>query len=290
MNRKLFYLIIILSGSLLPGGSQAQIFNGGFEADPNFPVGWQVDPNGGAPFIMQSFTPYFYGSVRSDVVLDPFEGQNFVVIKSGRDSSEPNYSRLTQPGITVSAGQQITGAYFFATSDYLANPSDPNEPRWKDWGDIALVDPCSEAVKILLVHKSVADVGDYNSMPGWGIFSHTFEPNEAGTYNLVLFVSNYGDWNLSSYFAVDALEITDGNDPLCPYSLAGDLNGDCKVDFNDFAILANAWMTGQNSPTWCSHCDLNTSGTVDIGDLLIMCQNWLIDCKLEPNAQACIQR
>jgi hypothetical protein len=286
MNRKLFYLIIILSGSLLPGGIQAQILNGGFEADPNSPVGWQVDPNGYPPKVVQLFSAPDNGAYDSNVVIGPYEGNNFLVIQSGssvtRDNpGEPNYACLSQT-ITVSGGQEVTGAYFFATSDYSP---------WDDWADIVMIpDPCSSLSVILLAHNSVDLIGDHNSTRGWVTFGHVFKPNEAGTYNLVLFISNYGDWYLSSYLAIDGLKIDDVNKPVCPYSLAGDLNNDCKVDFNDFAVLANAWMTDQNSPTWCSHCDLNTSGTIDIGDLLIMCQNWLIDCKLEPPDQACIQR
>ena len=30
--------------------------------------------------------------------------------------------------------------------------------------------------------------------------------------------------------------------PPCPYHLTGDLNGDCKVDFLDVAIMTNHWL------------------------------------------------
>jgi hypothetical protein len=43
----------------------------------------------------------------------------------------------------------------------------------------------------------------------------------------------------------------------CLYNLAGDLNDDCKVDFLDFAIMAN---------------------------------NWLIDCMEEPDNPACVHK
>jgi hypothetical protein len=43
----------------------------------------------------------------------------------------------------------------------------------------------------------------------------------------------------------------------CQYALAGDLNGDCRVD---------------------------------LGDLAIMAANWLIDCKLNPADAACIAK
>jgi hypothetical protein len=43
----------------------------------------------------------------------------------------------------------------------------------------------------------------------------------------------------------------------CPYNLDGDLNDDCKVDFYDFAIMAN---------------------------------NWFVDCFDEPNNPACVSK
>ena len=43
----------------------------------------------------------------------------------------------------------------------------------------------------------------------------------------------------------------------CQYNLAGDLNGDCKVDMLDFAIMANSW---------------------------------LVDCDADPNNPACVHK
>jgi probable HAF family extracellular repeat protein len=45
--------------------------------------------------------------------------------------------------------------------------------------------------------------------------------------------------------------------PPCPYTLAGDLNDDCKVDFADFAVMAT---------------------------------NWLVDCHAEPTDPACVPK
>jgi len=47
---------------------------------------------------------------------------------------------------------------------------------------------------------------------------------------------------------------------VCQYVLGGDLNDDCKVDFYDFAIMAEKWLI-----------DFNFS------DLDVMTKNWLID-------------
>jgi hypothetical protein len=240
-----------------------QILNGGFEADPNVPLYWQADPNGYPPEILTVFSAQDYGSRNSNVVLTPYEGKQFLLIQSGENYGEPYYGQLTQ-SISLNAGQEITGAYFFATSDYVP---------WYDWGEITLIpeDPCSNLAQINLVHVSVSDVGDFNSMPGWATFSHIIEPNEAGTYNLVLFVSNYGDHNLASFFAVDGLRI------ICNNFAQGDINGDCKVDLYDFALLAAQWMNICDHISWCNNTDINHTGAVDFADLSIMAANWLTD-------------
>jgi hypothetical protein len=54
-------------------------------------------------------------------------------------------------------------------------------------------------------------------------------------------------------FVVDSGTIV----PICEYALAGDLNDDCKVDLNDFAIMAS---------------------------------NWLVDCFEEPSNPACVHK
>ena len=35
--------------------------------------------------------------------------------------------------------------------------------------------------------------------------------------------------------------------PVCRVVVAGDINGDCRVDFTDFAIMSLHWL-GDNSP------------------------------------------
>jgi uncharacterized membrane protein len=57
----------------------------------------------------------------------------------------------------------------------------------------------------------------------------------------------------------------------CPEPLAGDLNGDCKVDFKDFAIMANEW----------------DKFDVDLESFIAISDNWLT-CNLIPES-ACRQ-
>jgi cyclophilin family peptidyl-prolyl cis-trans isomerase len=65
--------------------------------------------------------------------------------------------------------------------------------------------------------------------------------------------------------------------PICIEKLSGDLNGDCKVDLSDFAIMADDWLES-NSLLACAFSltgDMNNDCVVDFGDVTIVSQNWL---------------
>ncbi len=66
----------------------------------------------------------------------------------------------------------------------------------------------------------------------------------------------------------DFIEVHD-----CPYA---DLDGNCFVNFMDFAVFSRQWMVLQCSTIdWCEGADINHSGAVDIHDLRIMAEQWL---------------
>jgi sugar lactone lactonase YvrE len=58
-----------------------------------------------------------------------------------------------------------------------------------------------------------------------------------------------------------------------------DLSGDRMVDFNDFAILANAWCSHSGDSNWDPNCDISApaDGVIDEKDLAVLCENWLED-------------
>jgi hypothetical protein len=59
-----------------------------------------------------------------------------------------------------------------------------------------------------------------------------------------------------------------------------DINVDGVVNMPDFADLTTKW-NDQNctSPEWCSYCDVNKSGSVDLFDLEILAEYWLWDIR-----------
>ena len=231
----------------------AQILNGSFEEDPCTipPPQWQPrDPNCenctinnvisapcttcSAQLGQQAELLHIYTHTRSNITINPVDGQYFVMLRTGR------YSQITQP-IDVNEGQTIVGSYFFATTDWV--------PPWNDTSMIYLSSPDANQttglydIKILLAIKDVTAVTSFGAMRDWERFSYTFDSNEAGSYMLVLRVEDAVDAAYTSYLAIDALKIFDLPPvPFCVYNPIGDLNHDCKVDFIDFAMMAENWL------------------------------------------------
>lgn len=54
-----------------------------------------------------------------------------------------------------------------------------------------------------------------------------------------------------------------------------DLNNDRIVNFMDFAVFSNNWMSDCIDPEWCHGCDFDESGQVDFVDFEFFAQHWL---------------
>jgi hypothetical protein len=114
----------------------------------------------------------------------------------------------------------------------------------------------------------------------------------------------YADYKVYLGNATTGAELVDSNgDPCfgsalvtfrwlrpCPYILQGDINGDCIVDFYDYALLADEWLNTCSSPYWCDDGDIDHSTAVDLLDLELLSQNWLIDCQETPSDPKCVTR
>lgn len=63
-------------------------------------------------------------------------------------------------------------------------------------------------------------------------------------------------------------------------AVEGDVTGDCRVDFQDFSVLAGAWLTTSDSANWASYVDIAPAGgdgVIDSQDFAAMSQAWYAD-------------
>ena len=58
----------------------------------------------------------------------------------------------------------------------------------------------------------------------------------------------------------------------------GDINGDCKVDLIDLAMMGMAWQTVEGDALWNVNADLNNDMTVDLADLSILGRVYKQEC------------
>ncbi|MGB8226018.1 MAG: hypothetical protein WCE45_03990 [Sedimentisphaerales bacterium] len=290
------------------GFCASDVNNGGFELyelyefnevpDINVPIGWQHENYAD---VVGNFIPHpaeYQGQftnwrIDTTTGLFPFEGEHFLVISTGDVPGVSIYAKVQQ-SITIEAGDKLTGVYFFGTCDYISY-----YPEFNDWAEIKLVPADLNFQDVNIVHVDVNQVGSIgaytdNSMSGWKRFEYTFDVNQAGTYDLTIFVSDYvGDDGYDTYFAVDGLVLC--HDPL----VTGDFSCDCTVNFQDLAIFVADWLCNCNDPNIHNdpdsdpalyndpntNCllgtDLTGDGPVNFNDLQVMSEYWLEGTKEE---------
>jgi hypothetical protein len=60
---------------------------------------------------------------------------------------------------------------------------------------------------------------------------------------------------------------------VCP---SEDRTGDCRVDMNDYSVIAQRWMENCDvSNAWCNGADIDFDKTVGLSDLLFIVGDWL---------------
>jgi len=61
------------------------------------------------------------------------------------------------------------------------------------------------------------------------------------------------------------------------YAYAGDFDGQCDVDYDDYAVLASAWLTADGQPYYNPVCDISVPADnyIDKADLRVLTTNWL---------------
>ena len=82
--------------------------------------------------------------------------------------------------------------------------------------------------------------------------------------------------NATAYYIPGTLgwAATFGGIPTVPMA---DMEMDGKIDFSDFARLADYWLESncQESYNWCERADIDMSGDVGLSDLLLLANQWL---------------
>jgi len=125
----------------------------------------------------------------------------------------------------------------FAAPGYCdpnGTPDDPNDDFWVD-GDYHLKsqggrwDPATESWVKDEVMSSCIDAGDPNSPIGQEPFP------------------NGGRINMGAYGGTGEASKSYFGEPVCETIIAGDINGDCRVDFRDFEIMSLHWLQGQGN-------------------------------------------
>ena len=202
---RFFYSFIFV---LCFSGMAGAIENGSFE--DGF-TGWEVSGYSWetAPIFVANFR-----SAETGVTVEPVDGSNVAVLKSGDAIfHSAQYTEMSQE-ITFEAGDVLSGSYFFATNDYL---------RWNDFAKVTLEPLSIEGDILTLAYKDVAAVGDYCSMTGWGTFEQKFDISNAGKYKLTFRVEDFEDYLWSSYLVIDDVKVTSVPEPItmCLFALGG---------------------------------------------------------------------
>jgi hypothetical protein len=103
---------------------------------------------------------------------------------------------------------------------------------------------------------------DHDGLPDWWETMKGLNPNGA----IGDFSDSNGDPDNNAYTNLDEyLAYLDAGGKQCGY---GDLDGNCQVDFRDFAVLANAWK-GTGS------ADVDLNGALNQMDIAKFAENWL---------------
>jgi hypothetical protein len=58
------------------------------------------------------------------------------------------------------------------------------------------------------------------------------------------------------------------------HAIAGDVNGDGKVDMKDVALVVKAFGAFPSDPRWNPSCDLNLDGRIDLRDIAEVVKNF----------------
>ncbi|MFH1882915.1 MAG: dockerin type I domain-containing protein [Planctomycetota bacterium] len=183
-------------------------------------------------------------------------------------------SVAAEPGI-VSVSQDGENWYYFSSGPYADSFAPTASYEWDDVNDVWAdeldptrpVDPNLSVAGMTVAQMITAYDG---SAGGTGF--------DIGVLGLewIQYVRIQDDPNSNATTEIDAIaDVSCCGDYKHPYPV-GDLNQDCKVDYDDFGILIQYWLveiSGPNDPAVIA--DINEDGIVNIDDWILIFDNWM---------------
>ncbi len=146
----------------------------------------------------------------------------------------------------------VTGETMMAPGFYLDSLKMPAIGQWLEYTN----------VPVILLDIASAEGGTLDGIIGMNLFTE---------YNLIL--------RGGGFFLEDdpVLEFQRIDSPL-----TADIappGGDGVVDYHDFAVFSEAWLTDDTHPDWNPQADFVPNGHINIADLVILADQWLIGAR-----------
>lgn len=160
-----------------------------------------------------------------------------------------------------------TLTYLIGTSEmpnYVLNDGTYNVNKFETWTDIARISLQMYGTQDVKVKLNVFDPWDVHS----------------STTSLIINSSQWDDPNNTLVMNITATDVQGiEGDIIIISDPIGDLSGDSRVDFVDFAILASQWLQPPGSPSADVAPVPDGDDIVDILDLDVLAEDWLQDNK-----------
>jgi hypothetical protein len=97
---------------------------------------------------------------------------------------------------------------------------------------------------------------------------------------------DYGWQSVTRFFGHDTTWDSQLSPELCFYQLTGDLNDDCRVDLEDYTTISREWLQ-ESGKLLADIAPRGGDGIVNLLDLQVFIQRWLIHCFENPVDPAC---
>jgi hypothetical protein len=148
----------------------------------------------------------------------------------------------------------------------------------------AFKDPNNHQLTVVILNKSASDTNLTLTLNGFSpTSSEVYQSKETDYWRSLGAFS--GSLTLPAY-SITTIHLTGTSSPVLPdctavqtagYGLTSDIDGDCYVNFKDFAIIADYWLSDCSwLNNYCDGADLKPmDGDVDFSDLGTFVQQWL---------------